>query len=68
MAKSKFRSLNYRHEVVVESRNGRVRTTVRATDQIAVWSNKRQKGPTVRADGETHRFHNSQIVSRSVTI
>lgn len=64
---NKVRALHYKHSVEVVARGGRFRATVSATDQIAVWSNRRQNGPTVRADGVTHRFPDAQVVKSSVT-
>lgn len=66
---SKVRSLNYRHEVTVVHGGGRAVTTVRGTSAMAVWSNKRQNGPTVRVDhAQTFRFENGQVVKSSLTI
>jgi hypothetical protein len=67
-SKAQVRALNYRHEVKVVHAKGALTTTVRATSAIAVWSNKRQNGPTVRINhAETFRFNDGQVVSSSIT-
>ena len=64
------KALDYKHEVTVVHQGGACVTTVRAKDAIAVWSNRKQNGPTVRVDntGKGIRFTNGKVVRSSLTL